>query len=201
MKINWRLIIALVAIVGVSIWAVSAVLPRSYNGANLTFSIGSGTVTINNPSDAPVASQLVGKTARSFVVSSRVEGLSGSSVRQGTGASATQLFQYASPPGISEFSVARGNDVNFVSTGDTRLQATVKLLSEGETTSTLVVAALIVIGGLYYISRTTEHRWIKTLLRREVPTPMVVAPAVTTAAGDPNRGTDGRMYSNYGTKD
>jgi hypothetical protein len=200
MKKNWKLFIAIAAMIGIVAWAVSSILPRSVSGANLTFGVGSGTVTINNPSDAPVAVQLVGKGTRSFSVSSSLESVAGSSTRQGSGSSATQLFEYASPPGTSEFTVTRGNSVNFLSNTDTNLAATIQPLSEGETRTTLVIAAIAVLGGLYYFSRSTGHRWMKIFQSREVPV-LVVAPAAETPVGDANRGRDGRMYSNYGNKD
>jgi hypothetical protein len=200
MKTNWKLFLVIAAMIGIVAWAVGSVLPRSVSGANLTFGVGSGTVAINNPSDEPVAVQLVGKGTRAFTVSSSLEGVTGSSTRQGSGSSATQLFEFASPPGLSEFTVTRGNSVNFVSNTVTNLAATIRPLSEGETRTTLVIAAIAVLVGLYYFSRSIGHRWLKTFQRREVPV-LVVAPAAETPVGDANRGRDGRMYSNYGSKD
>lgn len=201
MKINWKLLVAVVVIVGAAVWAVSSVLPRSFSATKLTFAVGSGTVAINNPSDVPVAVQLVGKGSRTFTVASTIPTIAGSSVRQGTGNTSTQLFEYSLPPGKNEFSVTRGSDVNFVSASDTRLEAAVQPLSAADSRTTLIVAAVAILAGLYYISRTTQHRLVKTLLRREIPLPLVVPPVVAPAAGEPNRGRDGRMYSNYGGKD
>jgi hypothetical protein len=201
MKNNWKVLVAIVIMVGVVVWAVSSVIPRSFDGSNLTFGVGSGTVTVNNTSDETAAVQLVGNGSRGFTVSSNIEGVTGASTRQGSGNASTQLFEYGLPPGTSEFSVTRGNGVNFVSASDTRLEATAKPLSASETTTTLVVAAVVILAGSYFISRSVDHRWIKTLLRREAPVPVAVASLVTPPVGDPNRGRDGRMYSNYGGKD
>jgi hypothetical protein len=202
MKINLKVLIAIAVIVVVAVWAFSSVLPHSFNGSNLTFSVGTGMVTVNNPSDAPAAVQLVGKGARAFNVLSTMGSIAGSSTKQGTGGATSQLYEYASPPGISDFSVVRGSDVSFVSQSDTRLEATVQPLTADETRTTLIVAAVVILSSLFYISRSNDHRLIKALFRREVPVPVVVAgPLVTTPVGDPNRGRDGRMYSNYGTKD
>ena len=201
MKTNWKIYIAIVVIVGVLVWSISSVMPHSFSGSHLTFSIGNGTVMVNNLSDAPVPVQLVGTGIRFFTVASKSEGLSGSSTTQGSGKTATQLLEYAAPPGIIEFTIGRGTNVNFVSNSDAQLQATVQPLSEGDFRTTLIVAAVVVLGGLFYISRSTGHSWIKTLRRQEILVPVVVAPAAETLVVDPNRGRDGRMYSNYGTKD
>ncbi|MBZ0285133.1 MAG: hypothetical protein K8L97_30650 [Anaerolineae bacterium] len=202
MKPNWRVVIALVLIVGVIGWAVSSVLPRSFSGSNLTFGVGGGTVTVTNPSDVPVAVQLVGNGTRTFTVSSSIDGVAGSSVKQGTGNTSTHLFEYALPPGMSDILVLRGSGVNFVSSSDTNLVATINPLSQNETRTTLIITAVIVLGGLFYISHTTGHRLIKTLLRREGSSPTIAVTLDTPPDNDdPNRGRDGRMYSNYGSKE
>ncbi len=170
MKFNWRVLIAVVLIGGGILWAVDSVRTRSYAGTNLNFLIGRGPVTVTNPSDESVAVQLVGKGSRSFSVSSSMEGVSGAPTRQGTGSTTTQLFAFDLPPGVSEFTVVRGGasatDVNFVGNADTRLDATVQPLDASDARTTILAAAVIVLGGLFYISRTTEHRWISTLRRQ-----------------------------------
>lgn len=201
MKPNWRVLIALVVVVGVAAFAVSSVLPRSFSGANLTFGVGGGTVTVNNPSAAPIAVQLVGKGTRSFTVSSSLETIAGSSTKQGTGNTSTHLFEYALPPGVSDFAVARGSDVNFVSNSITSLDATVQPLSAADTRTTLLVTTVLILGGLFYMSHNTQHHWIKALLHRESATPIIAIPVAAAPSDDPNRGRDGRMYSNYGSKE
>ncbi len=201
MKINWKIVVAIVVIVGVAVWGVSSVLPHSYSGANLTFDLQSGPVTVNNLSDTSVPVQLIGTGTRSFSVAGNIEGIGGTSTRVGSGSSSTQVFEYALPSGVSEFTVTRGSDVSFVSNTDTRLEATVQPLSETDGRTTLIVAAVVVLGALFYISRSTGHRWINSLRGKQVPVPSVVAPVVPVTADDPNRGHDGRMYSNYGSKD
>lgn len=199
MKLNWKVLAVIALIVLVSTWSVSSVMPQSYNGANLSVGVGSGIVTITNPSSEMIPVQLTGTGTRTFAVTSNVEGVGGSSVRQGN--SSVQIFDFVAPPGQTELSVARGASVKFVSATDARLEVNVQPLSEGEARTTLLVTAIIVIGGLYYLSRSVEHRWVKTLLRRETPVPLVVAPVAAPAEAEANRGRDGRMYSNYGSKE
>jgi hypothetical protein len=203
MKFNWKLVVAVVVMVGVVIWAVQSLLPSSYDGKTLNAGVGSGVVTVDNPSDAPVAVQLVGNGTRSFTVASSIEGVSGSSTRQGSGSTSTQLFEFSVPPGTSTFTVTRGSSVNLVTNSDTALRVNTQPLSEGESRTTYIVTAVILIAGLFYISRSTGHQWLKSLRRQEIPVPVVAAaiPLVETPVGDANRGRDGRMYSNYGGKD
>jgi len=191
MKSNWKVLLALVLIVGVSYLAMNSVLPRSYSGSALNFGIGSGTVTVTNPSTESIPAQLVGKT-RSFRVSSAIEGLSGAPTREGSGTSATYVMEFALPPGETEFSITRGSNVSFVTTTETRLEATVLPASVSSARTTVVVAAVVVLGSLFYISHTTGHRWIKILRRQETSVPVLKPVPVSAVAGQ------GQGYRPYG---
>ena len=190
MRINWKVLLALVVIVGVSYWAVNSVLPRSYDGSILDFGVGSGTVTVTNPSIESIPAQLVAK--RSFRVSSAIENLSGSPTRQGSGIDATYVLEFELPPGESMFLITRGTDVNFVVTTETRLEATVKPASATSARTTIIVAAVVVLGALFYISRTTGHRWIKILRGQETSVPDLKPVPVSAVAGQ------GQGYRPYG---
>lgn len=167
MKINWRGLIALAVIVVVLFWAVDSVRPRSYSGTNLNFGVGSGPVTVTNLSNEPISVQLVGTGTRPFSVSSSIEELTGSSTREGSGRNTTQLFEFALPSGVHEFTVVRGSGVNFVADTETNLEATVQPLGEGASRTTLIAAAVVVLGALFYVSRMSGHRWISSMRRRE----------------------------------
>jgi hypothetical protein len=196
MKINWRVLIASVLIVGALYWMVNSVRPHSYTGANLSFDIGTGTVTVTNPSDAPVPAQLVGAGTRTFTISSTIEGLSGTSTKQQVpGQNITQLFEFSSPPGVSEFTIVRGKDVKFVTESDTRLGATVQPISESESRTTLITGVVFILAALYYISRATGHSWISRLRGKTIEAPVQAAGPSTTSRGAANRGRDGRAYS------
>jgi hypothetical protein len=69
-------------------------------------------------------------------------------------------FEFQLPPGVSEFTVIRGNRVNFVGSTETTLEATVQSISESEARTTLIAAVVVVLAGLFYISPTMGHRWI-----------------------------------------
>lgn len=170
MKNGLKVLIGLALIVAVSYWAVNSVLPRSYEGSDLSFQAGGGPVTVTNPSSEAIPAQLVGKS-RSFSVVSAIEGLSGTSKRQGSGASATYTIEFQLPPGESEFTITRGSNVNFVADTETKLEATVQPLSPSSLRTTLIVTAVVVVGTLFYISRITKHRWINRFRRQATPIP------------------------------
>jgi preprotein translocase subunit SecE len=189
MKINWKVPIALVLIVGVSYWAAYSVFPRSYSGPALDFKVGSGTVTVTNPSNESIPAQLVAKSG-SFRVSSAIAGLSGSSTRQGSGSSASNLFEFVLSPGVNEFAISRGRDVNFVASAETNLKATVQPVSTSTARTTIIVAVAVVLASLFYISRTTGHRWISILGHQKTSIPELkpaVAGSVAGGQGRPSR--------------
>jgi hypothetical protein len=190
MRINWRILVAIALILVVLAWAVTSVLPRSYSGANLSFSVGSGPVMVTNPSDEDIPVQLVGGGTRSYTVSSTIEGVSGSSTREGSGRSVTNLFSFTLPPGVSEFTIARGTDVNFTADTSHELDATVQPLGAGEARTTLIVGAVVILGALFYISRLDEHRWIGNLRGK----PAVAPPVVESAPAEHGQGRAIRSY-------
>jgi hypothetical protein len=166
MKLNWKALVALAVIALVLFWAVDSVRSRSYSGTNLNFRISSGAVMLTNPSSEPVPVQLVGTGTRSFTVSGTMDSISGSSTRQGTGRDTTQLFEFQAPPGVSEFSVARGTNVSLVANSETNLVAAVQSSTESESRTIIIVAAVVVLGALFYISRINSHRWFGPMRRR-----------------------------------
>jgi hypothetical protein len=194
MKINWKALIALVLAGGTIVWAASSVLPSSYSGSNLNLGVGSGPVTLTNPSNEPVPMQFVGTGSSSFRVTSTIDGVSGSSTRQGTGRNTTNLFEFELPPGISVFTIARGTNVKVVATTATRLQATANPLGADAARTTLIVALVVVLGLLFYASKATGHGWMQAF-RHPKASDQDTRPIAVRAAADGNQGRDGRMYS------
>lgn len=172
MKINWNLFkiaLAFVVIVGVIFWAVDSIRSRSYSETNLSFDTAGGLITITNLSDDPVAAQLVSSGFRTFQVSSTIEGVNGSSTREGTGSTRTNQLGFELPPGTSEFTITGGTDIRFVADTDTELQATVNPLSGEARRNTLLAAVVVVFGALFYASNVVGHQWIKSLRHRVLP--------------------------------
>ncbi len=191
MKSYLKIFVALVVIIGALVWAVDSLRMRSYSGTDLNFAVGQGAVTVTNSQDAPVPVQLVSPGTRTFSVVSTIAGVSGSSVLQGTGSTRAQLFDLAFPSGESQFTVTRGSNVSFVTTATTRLGVSVQPLNENDARTTLIVAVLVILGALYYISKTTDHRWIAMIRRQVVPTP-IAQPVVQSASA--GQGPEMRAY-------
>lgn len=190
MKINRKVLIVLVVMVGAIFWGIDSLNTRSYSGKDLNFGVGSGPVTITNPSDAPVSVQLAGTGSRSFSIVNTSIDVTGSSKRDGS----NQLFEFELPSGVSNFTIARGKSVSFTANTDTVLKAIVQPLNAENSQTTLIVVVVVILGGLFYISRTTDHRWIKTLLNRNndsTKDPQSIAKSMPTAGG---QGTNLRSF-------
>jgi preprotein translocase subunit SecE len=194
MKINVKIIIALVLMLGVSVWAVDSIRSRSYNGTALNFSVGHGAVSVTNPSDASISAQIIGTGSRSFTVTNTVDGVSGPSTREGTGRTTTQLFPVTLLPGANVFTVAGGTGVNFVAETDTRLEATVQPLDQNETRSTLIAVAVVILVGLFYISRTTGHRWLRSARSIKAAEVAAAAKVLAEKTDEPSQGRTMRSY-------
>lgn len=166
MKIYLRIFVALVLIVGTLFWAVNSVRSLSYSGTDLKLDVGAGAVTVTNPSEIQVPVQLVSPGTRVFSVTSTIDGVSGSSTTQGTGRDRTQLFEFVLPFGVSQFTVTRGTNVSLVANAGNNIQVTVQPLLENDARTTAIVAAVVTLAALFYISRTTNHRWIPILGRK-----------------------------------
>jgi len=170
MKFNWKVVIALVLVAGGIYFAVESIRPHSYSGNNLSFPVGSGPVSVTNPSEETLLVQVIGTGARSFSISSTIDGVSGSSTRQGSGRGITQSFEFGLPPGTSEFTISQGSDVNFVANTATTLEASLQPLGGSKAGTTLIVAIVVILGALFYISRANVYRWISALHREDFST-------------------------------
>lgn len=194
MKFNVKVVIAAVLIVAAAYWAISSLGSTAYSGTNLNFGVGAGTVTVTNPSDEAIPVNLVGSGTRSFAVVSSVNGIAGTSTREGNGSTASQTFAFDLPPGVMDFTVDRGNNVQFVAATDTRLEASSNVMTSDSVRSTWIVAILVILGALYYMSNATGHRWLSMLRGKQ----QELAPAV---AVDDGQGRATRSYGdNLGTK-
>jgi hypothetical protein len=200
MKINWKMGIAAVVIVATAYLATSAVRPTTYSGTGLDFLVGRGVVTVTNAAKDAVPVQLTGTGSSVFTLVSQTEGVAGSSVKQTSGSTTTQVLDFSQPAGATTFSVTKGTRVKYIGGAENALQASVDPVTADEARNIGIAAIVVILASLYYISAQNEHAFVRKLVRRELPVPVVV-PVVEAAAGTSNVGRDGRMYSNYGTKD
>jgi hypothetical protein len=167
MKLNWKVAIAVVVAVAAAFWGLNSVITRSYSGTELNFGVGRGPVTVTNPSDTALPVSLVSTTTGTFNVSSNASGVSGRSVTQGSGRSATQLYEFTLPTGKTEFTVTRGDNIKFVSSTETALKAVVKPHTSSDVTARVIVTIIVVLGSLFYISSTYDHMWISASRRQK----------------------------------
>jgi len=166
MKFNWKILIPIVIIGLIVVWSVDSLRSRSYSGTDVEFAVGGGVVTLNNSSDDAVPVQLIGSGVRSFsIVNSTLE-ITSSSVREGNGSRATQTLAFDLPSGITEFTIARGRDVNFVATNAESIDASVQPLTQQDIQATLIFSGLVILLCLYFISRLTNHALLKQLRNR-----------------------------------
>jgi len=179
MKIKKGIVVASVMIVAVVFWGFDSLRTQSYSGKDLNFGIGSGAVTMTNPSDEAVSAQLVGAGSRPFSLVNASTDLSGSSVRDGRG----QLFEFELPTGVTEFTIARGKDISFSADTDTALQAMVQPLDAGGIQSTLIAVAVVILGALFYMSRSTEHQFVNKLRGKNNPLENARSKAASAALG------------------
>jgi hypothetical protein len=185
MKMNWTMlkgVLAVIVIVGAVLWAVDSLRTSTYSGADLSFAVGDGMVALTNPSDQAIPVQL--NSTRNFtVVASTIEGVSGASTRQGTGSSLANLFEFALPPGESEFRVTRSSGttgvVTFVAASAENLMATTQPLNDLNYRATLIAMAVVIVAALYFLSSLSEHRWFYALRGKTAPLPQpLVSPPV-----------------------
>ena len=159
-----RIIIALVVMVGVLYWSFSLVRERSYSGSKLAFEVGSGSVAVTHRGQEPIPVEMRAEGRGStFQIESTELGLRERSTRQSSGPTTYHAVAFELPSGQAQIRVTRGSNVFFISESTQPIQAVVTPMSEGSARTIIIVAALICIGALYYISRTLDHRWIGTL--------------------------------------
>lgn len=172
-----RVLIGIIIIVAVAYWAVNSVRTRAYSGAGLNVDVGNGQITVVNRNSDPVPVQMrtQGRTS-TFRVESIELDLRESSKRMGAGREAYQGLVFDLPPGEATINVLRGAGVRFTTTSDRPLEAVVTPKSPEGVRGTLTFAGFVILGALFYISRTLEHRWLKQLAGR-IPRGKKGAPA------------------------
>ena len=165
MKINWKIVVAVGVLIAAIILGISSLRPALHNGSDLNIAVGNGSVTITNPSDLSLPAKLVGRS--SFTVSSSIEDVSGRSTLQGSGNNTTQELVFMVPPGVSEFTVVRGAEVSFVAVTDTPLEVAVQPFNTTDTRIRLIVTVIAILGSLFYLSSSNDHRWISAARRKK----------------------------------
>lgn len=162
MKINFKVIIGLVLIALVAYFAVTSVLPTTASGQSIAVESSSGSVTIENGSDESVAVVMTARGAFRVTVSGD-EPTELVSARTGSGRSAAQTIETELPPGPAVLTITRGSDVRFELTSEATIQATAVPRNEDDARNLLLLAGVVILGLLFYVSNATQHRWLKLL--------------------------------------
>jgi len=166
-KTGLRVLIGLVIIVAVLYWAIDSTRTTTFTGDEISFNMGSGSVVITHSAEEAAVARLSTTGVRgTFAVASNTLDLTVSSSREGTGTSAVNLVELEVPPGTTDLRVTRGSDVMFTLEGAKAATVIFAPQSEEATRTTYIVAAVVVLVALLYISRTLNHRWINWLRRR-----------------------------------
>ncbi|MAU01900.1 MAG: hypothetical protein CL608_32585 [Anaerolineaceae bacterium] len=159
-----RMVLAVALVVFVSFWAFNQIRERSYSGSKIAFDVGNGSLVVNNRGQEaiPVEMRSVGRLA-TFRVESREINLAETSKRQTIGGTTYHVVAFELPPGQTAVEVVRGSDVQFVSNSSQRIDATVTPMNASSTRTTLIFSGIVVLGALYYLSRSVNHQWVGTV--------------------------------------
>lgn len=176
MKNKIIMIVALLVIVATGYWAFDTVRSRTYSGSNLSFEVGGGHVVVTNLSDNPIPVEMrtEGRTSLFRVESAELD-MRQSATRQGTGRDVYYAVTFDLPPGQATIDVTRGSGVYFVAGGP--IHAVVTPLGPEGVRMTLGFATVVILVALYYLSKATQHGWIKAL--REKVTSRSLRPSTT----------------------
>ena len=164
MKTKIQVGLAVLVIVGVAYWAVSTVRGYRYSGSSIMFPVGSGHVVVTNTGAEaiPIEMRAEGRTTL-FRIASTDLGLTESSKRVGSGRDAYYAVTFELPPGAARIDVTRGSGVQLISRSPSHIEAQVWPVAAASARNTVLVASVVILGALYYISRKTQHQWLAAL--------------------------------------
>lgn len=175
MKTKVKIGIAVIVILGAMYWGFTALRQYTYSGSNIMFPIGAGHVVISNLGDEAMPIELrSGERSSIFRVASTELGLQATAARQGTGRDSYYALFFDLPPGQARIDVTRGNDIQMIARGDTRVEALVSPTAPNTVRWTLILSGALIAGSLYYISKWTNHRWLTALRNKLTRQPQQV---------------------------
>lgn len=161
-KIDFRVVLTLIVMVMVLFWAFSSTRQSSYSGENLNIPVGNGPTVITNDSSHVLTVQLAASGTRSaFSITSPDAGIPTRATREGSGRNTRHFIDFEVPPGTTQFQVSRGNGITLTTTGQAPVQVVAAPLNEGEVQMTMIIAGVVILIGMVYLSHTTEHSWLK----------------------------------------
>ena len=169
-KINVWVIAAVIAMVAIVFFTVQAIQQQNYVGSEVTFN-SAGLINVQTASDAPI--MVTASSRRTFTITTNDADLrSLRPTRQGTGSAARYISEVEFAANQVELNVTRGSDVEFVITnGDgTPLEVIVAARSAEDNRNLVIMAIVVILGLLVFISFQTEH-FVLSYLRNQFLTP------------------------------
>lgn len=171
-----RIVIALAVIAGTAYWAYDSVREQTVSGSEIVLVANNGNVvTISHNADESVPLEM---TARAnFGYNTTNPDLGGSPTREGTGRDAVYKHVVELPSGSSDFRITRGSNITFAVSAGESVDAVLTPLSPDAARTTIIVAGMVILAALYFISGTLEHRWLKTLRQKLTSRGTAASPA------------------------
>jgi hypothetical protein len=168
MKTKIQIAVAVLVMIAAGYWALSSMRTQRFVGNNIMFPIGSGYVIATNTGDTPMPIEMrSGGRLATFRIESSQLGLAESARREGSGREAYYALKFELPPGQARIDVTRGSDVQMIARGEHRIEAVVMPMAPGSLRWIQIGAAVVILYGLFYISRVTGHNWLKALRNRQ----------------------------------
>lgn len=168
MKTKIQIAVAVLVMIAAGYWAITSMQTQRFVGANIMFPIGSGHVIATNTGDTPMPIEMrSGGRLATFRIESSQLGIAESSRRQGSGRDAFYAMTFELPPGQARIDVTRGSDVQMIARGDHRIEAVVMPLAANTLRWIQITAGVVILYGLFFISRVTGHGWLKALRNRQ----------------------------------
>lgn len=156
MKINFKVILALVVMVGIVYFAFNAVQKENLSGAELTF-VTSGVAVIN--ATEPV--NLVAQSPRTFTLTSADTDLGTlRPTREGSGRDLRHVLDIELGEGRTQLQVTRGADVSFTLSGSETINVTLAARDDAANRNILIGAAIASLLLLAYSGYSTRDTWM-----------------------------------------
>ena len=173
MKINFKVIFALVLMVAIAYFAFNAVQKETVSGTEVTF-VTSGVAVIN--ATEPV--NLLAVSPRTFTLTSTDTDLGTlRPTREGSGRDLRHIVDIELGQGRTQIQVTRGADVNFTLTGSETINVTLAARDDAANRNILIGAAIACLLLLAYSGYTTRETWMPMVRKNRKST----APSMGTA--------------------
>ncbi|MAS37390.1 MAG: hypothetical protein CL610_25540 [Anaerolineaceae bacterium] len=160
-----KIIIALLVIVGVAYWAFDSIQASTYSGDQVEFAAGSGNiVSVTHHADEALALDMTSRSG--FAVTSPNADLSGSGTRDTSVTPAVYRYVVELPAGTSELRLTRGSNVTFDLEGASPAEIVVQPMDAESARNTVIIALVVILAALYYISSSVQHRWARSIIQK-----------------------------------